>query len=424
MTSITRRDFGRLAGVAATAAVAAGARPARAESPSGPPIRIGCSMSLTGGLAGNGKPSLLAHKIWAQDVNAAGGLLGRPVEMIHYDDQSNGAQVPGIYTKLLDVDHVDLVVSGYATAIIAPAMPVVMQHEMAFVSLLGSGTNDEFHYDRVANISPSGADTREHLAQGFFTIADSITPKPTTVAIAALDSDFLQRAADSARYHAKKRGLKIVYDRSYPPGTVDFAPIIRGIQAEKPDIVFFASYPPDSVGLLRASNELRLGAKLFGGTMIGPQVTAIKQQLGPMLNNLVCWDVYAPEPTMNFPGVDAFLQKYRAAAPGEQTEALGIYAPPLAYAQMQVMEQAVRRAGKLDQAAIGAAFHDDAFPTVIGTLKFDPLGEWVEERDLYVQYQGVQGNDLDQFKRAGTQVILYPDKYKSGTLRTPFPAGT
>ncbi len=142
-----------------------------------------------------------------------------------------------------------------------------------------------------------------------------------------------------------------------------------------------------------------------------------------MLNNLVCWDVYAPEPTMNFPGVDAFLQKYRAAAPGEQTEALGIYAPPLAYAQMQVMEQAVRRAGTLDQAAIGAAFHAGAFPTVIGTLTFDALGEWVEERDLYVQYQGIQGNDLEQFKRAGTQVILYPDKYKSGTLRTPFPAG-
>src|SRR5262245_6122107 len=137
MQSITRRDLGRLS--AAAAATAAGARTASAQAPSGPPIRIGYSMSLTGGLAGNGRPALVTHQIWAQDVNSRGGLLGRPVELVHYDDQSNGAQVPGIYTKLIDVDKVDLVVSGYATAIIAPAMPVVMQRNMTFITLLGTG---------------------------------------------------------------------------------------------------------------------------------------------------------------------------------------------------------------------------------------------------------------------------------------------
>ncbi|MBN8944929.1 MAG: amino acid ABC transporter substrate-binding protein [Rhizobiales bacterium] len=424
MTGVTRRAIGTMA-VAATAAAAGFTPGARGQTaaPSGNPIRIGYSMAMTGGLAGNGRPAQLAHQIWAQSVNETGGLLGRPVQLVYYDDQSSASQVPAIYTKLLEVDKVDLVVSSYATANIAPAMPVIMQREMAFVTLLGSATNEAFQYDRCVNISPTGGDMQEDFAKGFFAIAAKAEPKPQTIAIAGLDSDFPQRAMESARRQAKKSGIRIVYDRAYPPSTVDFSPIIRSIQSARADLVFFASYPPDSSGLLRAATELKLRATLLGGGMIGPQVTGIKAQLGPVLNNLVCWDVYAPEPTMDFPGVKAFLRRYREVAEREKVDPLGLYAPPLAYAQMQVLEQAVRRVGKLDQAAIGADFHANEFQTIIGNTRFDKLGEWTEERNLYVQYQGIQGNDLEQFKRAGTQVILHPERYRSGTLRTPYPAG-
>src|SRR5712691_12434755 len=94
------------------------------------PLKIGFGMSLTGPLAGNGKAALIAMEIWRDDVNAKGGILGRKVEFVHYDDQTNPSTVPSIYTKLLDVDKVDLVVSGYGTAVIAPAMPVMMQRSM------------------------------------------------------------------------------------------------------------------------------------------------------------------------------------------------------------------------------------------------------------------------------------------------------
>lgn len=416
---MTRRSFGILASATAMLGMAGGAW---AQAASGDPIRIGFSMSLSGGLAGNGRPSLLAQQIWAEDINARGGLLGRPVELVFYDDQSTGANVPGIYTKLLDVDKVDLVVSGYGTALIAPAMPVIMQRGMAFVSLLGSGTNEMFKYGRTANISPVGGKMNEDFAKGFFEIAQGMDPKPATVAIAGLDSDFSNRAMESARKQAELHGIKVVYDRAYPPSTVDFSPIVRAIQSAAPDLVFFASYPPDSVGLLKAAEELKLSAAMLGGGMIGPQVTAIKAQLGPQLNNLVSWDVYAPEHTMDFPGTAAFLERYRAAAAAQGAETLGLYAPPLAYAQMQVLEQAVTRAGSLDQAAIGAALHGGAFQTIIGELTFDEAGEWIEERNLYVQYQGVTGNDLEQFTQPGTQVILYPPQYKSGELRPGFPA--
>src|SRR5687768_4804412 len=99
------------------------------------PIKIGFGMALTGGLAANGRAAVLAFQMWADEVNAKGGLLGRKVEFVHYDDQSNPSTVPGIYTKLLDIDKVDLVVSGYGTNLAAPAMPIVMQRGLLFIGL-------------------------------------------------------------------------------------------------------------------------------------------------------------------------------------------------------------------------------------------------------------------------------------------------
>src|SRR5712671_5571493 len=95
-----------------------------ASAQSGAPIRIGYSMALTGGLAPNGKSALLAQKIWEEDINAKGGLLGRPVKLVYYDDKSAPAEVPPIYNKLLDVDKVELLIAAYATAQLAPAMPI------------------------------------------------------------------------------------------------------------------------------------------------------------------------------------------------------------------------------------------------------------------------------------------------------------
>src|SRR5271168_5126306 len=101
------------------------------------PITIGFGMGLTGGLAAAGKSALLAMQIWQDDVNAKGGLLGRPVKLIYYDDQSTPSTVPPLYTKLIDVDKVDFIVSGYGTNLVAPAMPIAMNHDRLFLGLFG-----------------------------------------------------------------------------------------------------------------------------------------------------------------------------------------------------------------------------------------------------------------------------------------------
>ena len=286
---------GVVASLFATAALAALAVPAGAQAPSGQPLTIGFSMALTGPLSPNGKSALLGMKIWEEEINAKGGLLGRPVKLVYYDDQSQAAPVPGIYTKLIDVDKVDLVIGPYATVPAAAAMPVIMQKGKAFIILFGLGVNTEFNYPKFFAMIPSGPNTKPAFTEGFFEVAAAQNPKPQTVAFIAADQEFSKNACDGAKDNAKKAGLRTVYDRTYPPNQTDFAPVVRGIQAAAPDVVAVCSYPLDSVGLVRAVNEVGYKPKMIGGAMVGLQATAIKRQLGPLLNGWVNYETWVPD---------------------------------------------------------------------------------------------------------------------------------
>ena len=406
------------AGIAAAIAVmlAALAGPAGA----GEPLKIGFGMALTGGLAGTGKAALLATKMWAEDANARGGVLGREVRLVYYDDQSNPSTVPGIYAKLLDVDKVDLVASGYATNMIAPAMPIMIERGLVFIGLFGLAINDQFRYERYFAIVPGGDNPRLTYSEGFFDVAMTMEPKPATAAIVGADAEYAQIATDGARENAQKRGLKIVYDRKYPPGSVDFVPIARAIQAANPDVVYIASYPPDTVGMVRAADEVALRPKMLGGGMIGLQYAAIKQQLGPLLNGITSFDVYVPEPTMRFAGIEAFLRKYQSRAGAEGTDQLGFYTPPYAYARMQVLAQAIETTKSLDQKQLAQYLHEATFDTLVGKVKFGPSGEQAVPRILFVQYQGIAGNDIEQFNKPGKQVIVSPPAFVSGKFLYPY----
>src|SRR6202142_858247 len=149
MSGITRRESTALIG----SALLSSTFPVRAQQP---PIKIGFSMALSGGLAGGGKAALLAYQIWAEEVNSKGGLLGRKIDLVYYDDQSSPATVPGIYSKLLDIDKVDLVVSGYATVIAAAAMPSIIGRRKVFLSIGALAVNDQFNYDRYFQVFPNG----------------------------------------------------------------------------------------------------------------------------------------------------------------------------------------------------------------------------------------------------------------------------
>ena len=385
-----------------------------------PPLRIGFGMSLTGPLAGNGKAALIAMEIWKDDVNAKGGILGRKVEFVYYDDQTSPATVPGLYTKLLDVDKVDLVVSGYGTAVIAPAMPLVMQRNLMFMTLFGLNVNSKFNYDRYFQIMPAGPEPAVGWTRGFFEAAMAMNPKPRTIALVGADAEYPHLALEGARVHVKRLGLKVVYDKSYPPNTTDYSPIVRAIQATNPDLVYLASYPPDSAGMVRAVNEVGLKTRMFGGGMVGPQFAALKTALGPLLNGVVNYELYAPELTGKFPFLDEFLKKYQARAAKEGVDPLGYYLPPYAYAMMQVLDQAITATKGLDNAKLAEYMHAHTFDTFVGKVGFAKNGEWAEPRVMMVQFGGIKGNGIDQWKQPGVVTVLDPGPYKTGAVRAPF----
>ena len=391
--------------------------PVRAENP----VTIGFGMALTGGLAPIGKAALLAMQIWEADVNAKGGLLGRPVKLVYYDDQSNPATIPGLYTKLLDVDKVDLIVSGYATNMIAPAMPIIMQHNRTFLSLFGLAVNSEFKYPKYFSFTPTGGlEPKQSFAAGFYAVAMAQDPKPQTLAMVGADAEFPHNAMEGARVLAKQAGLKIVYDKTYPPTTTDYTPIVRAIQATNPDIVLVCSYPPDTVGMIRAAHEVGLKPKLFGGGMVGLQSTAIKVQLGPLLNGIVDYDYWLPWSRLSSDESKEFLKKYQAQAPSAGVDPLGYYLPPFAYGYLQVLQQAVEGIKGVDQDKLADYLRTHTFKTVVGEVKFGPNGEWSEPRVNEVQFQNIKANDIEQFRDPQTEVILWPPELKTGALMYPY----
>lgn len=416
-------SIGRLGGVARyllflTAVCLA---PAQAANPD--PIRIGFGEAQTGPLAAIGKSGILAMQIWAGKINAAGGLLGRPVQLITYDTQSNPANVPGIYVKLLDVDHVDFVLSGYSTNMTAPAMPIVIGHKKLFITLFALAVNAEYHDPRVFATMPVGPEPRRAFSRGFFDIAAGLSPKPQTLAIVGADAEFARNATDGARANATDVGLRIVYDSSYPPTTTDFAPVLRALRATNPDVIYVASYPTDSAGILRAANEMGLKARLFGGSLVGLASAAMKTQLGPLLNGVVLGEQWVPAPKLQYPGVMDFLQTYRSKAAEAGVDPLGVFLPPFAYARMQVLEQAVQATGSLDDDKLAGYIRSHTFNTVVGGVTYGKDGEWADSRLVWTQFQGIKDNTLGQFMNPATEVVLLPKEAQSGDLIAPYQAG-
>lgn len=385
------------------------------------PIKIGFTMALSGALAAGGKASLLSLQICAEDFNKKGGVLGRPVELVYYDDHSKPADVPAIYTKLITVDKVDFVLSPYATAPMAAAMPIVMKHNLVFLSLFGLAVNKAFNYKYYFGIMPTGPDPYVGWSEGFFDIASQQTPKPKTVALLGEDQEYGVNGQIGADQNAKKYGMEVVYKKLYPPATVDVTPLMRAIKALNPDIVWFSTYPGGTVSTVKAAKEVGLEPKMIGGGWVGAQYTSVQTSLGPDLNGTIFYHFWVPEPTLKFPGIDAFLKKYQAQATKEGVDSLGYYLPPFAYAYLQILLQAIEATKSTKQETVGEYIRNNGFETVVGRVKFGPNGEWMEPRVFQIQMQNIKSNDVSEFSVPGKFIVLHPKQWASGKIIYPFP---
>ncbi len=385
-----------------------------------PPIKIGMSMAQTGGLAGGGKASQLGIEVWRDDINAKGGLLGRKVELVVYDDKSSASETPAIYSKLLDVDKVDILFAPYATVPTAPLMPLVKQRGMLLIGNFSFQVNSKVGHDMWFNNAPWGP--ADSWASTFLDLGQKAGGK--TIALLAADQEFAQNLAKTAREVAAKLGMQVVFDQAYPPSTVEFSGILRALKAAKPDIVYVASYPPDSAGILRAVNEIGVGdnVKLFGGGMVGLQFGAVMENLGSLLNGVVNYNTWLPEPGMQTAETKAFFEAYTKRAVEAKVDPLGYYLAPYGYASGQLIEGAIKAVGSLDQKALAKYLRENTHKTIVGPITFAADGEWKETGVVQAQFRGIKDKNMEQFRSPGKQVILFPTKLKSGDLITPFEA--
>ena len=334
------------------------------------------SMAQTGGLAGGGKASLLGIEIWRDDVNAKGGLLGRKVELVVYDDKSSASETPAIYSKLLDVDKVDILFAPYATVPTAPIMPLVKQRGMLLMGNFSFQVNSKVGHDMWFNNAPWGP--ADSWAASFLDLGQKAGGK--TIALLAADQEFAQNLAKTAREVATKLSMQVVFDQAYPPNTVEFSSIIRALKAAKPDIVYVASYPPDSAGILRAVNEIGIGdnVKIFGGGMVGLQFGAVMENMGSLLNGVVNYNTWLPEPSMYYDGHQGVLRDLYETRRGSQGRSAGLLSCAVRLRQRSMIEQAIKAVGSLDQKALAKYLRENEHKTIVGPIAFSADGEWKE----------------------------------------------
>ena len=386
------------------------------------PIRIGYCLSLTGPLAGNGQSARLAHEIWREDVNRSGGLLGRSVELICYDDGTEASRVEGLYRRLLDDEQVDLIVGGYGTNTLRPAMPLVIDRRRFFVGLMGLGVNRDLAYPGYFAMIPTGPDPNAGLTEGFVAVAAAQSPRPATVALVTADAEFARNPLSGARVNAERYGFAIVHEQTYPldrHGELHADPRCGGRVGLRPAVPLFLSRGLDRAGPRApgASLSAEDGGRRHDwppehvGEDHARPVAQRRRQLG---------GTWAPVPSMATPGVQAMLEVYQARAAETGVDPLGHYMAPLAYAQMQVVAQAVEATRGLDDSALMAYARTATFQTMMGAVAFGSDGEWREARVLQVQFQGIVGHDARQFKEGARQAVVSPQDMASGALIYPY----
>lgn len=261
----------------------------------------------------------------------------------------------------------DLVIGGYGTNTLLPAMPLIVERERFFVGLMGLGVNNALLYPNYFAMIPTGPDPNAALTEGFFALAAQQKPRPETVALVSADAELSRNPVLRAKANAEKCGFKVVHETTYPLTNEDFTPVIDAVAESGSDLLFLCSYLADSIGLARTIRSHHFQPKMVGGAMIGPQNTAVKTRVGPMLNGSVNYEYWAPVPKMMFPGVQELLSTYQARAGEAGVDLLGHYMVPLAYAQMRVVAQAVEATGGFDDASLSAYARGETFSTVLAS---------------------------------------------------------
>jgi len=390
---MTSKTLGAL--IAALAVLAAGIS-GEAQGP----IRIGASLSLTGTYAKLGKNQHEGYKLCEKDLNAKGGLLGRKIEFVVYDDQSTPATAVRLYEKLITEDKVEGVMGPYSSPVTEASVNVTEKYKKVMVAPLAATTSifkrppDKKRHYVFMVISPA-----EVYLEGLIDTAAKRGLK--TVAVVNEDTLFSKAAASGAVELAKKRGMQVVFQEAYPKGNTDFSALLTKVKSLNPDVIAAATYFDDAVALTRQMRELDVNPKAYGVTVGGdlPEFYDTLKTSADFIYGATQWEHVLP-----YPGNTEFFEAYKKEFGHEPS-----YHSTAGYAGCLIYTEAVKRAGSLDADRVREQLFKLEMRTVFGEYKVDQDGFQVAHKMVTFQWQ------------EGKKVVVWPDELAQGKPRFPTP---
>ena len=360
------------------------------------PIKIGASLSLTGTYAKPGTYQKEGYEVCADELNAKGGLLGRKVEFVMYDDQSSTQTAQRLYEKLITEDKVEAVMGPYSSGITESVAGISEKYKKVMVSPLAA-TTSIFRQGRkyiFMVISPA-----EFYLEGLVDMGAKRGLK--TIAIINEDTLFPKATVVGTEELAKKRGLQVVLREAYPKGNTDFSALLVKIKAVNPDIIAAATYFDDAVAITRQMKELNVNPKMFGVTVGGdiPEFYTLLKQNAEYVYGSTQWDEVLP-----YPGQKEFLSAYQKKFKHEPS-----YHAAAGYAGCLIYAEGVKRAKSLDADLVRAELLKLKIRTAFGDYAVDHDGFQTAHKMVMIQWQD------------GKRVVVWPDDLASGKLRFPTP---
>lgn len=363
------------------------------------PVVIGGSLGLTGNFARMGEELDRGLRIWQEEVNARGGLLGRKVEFKVYDDQSDPTTSAKLYERLIVQDKVDLLFSAFASPIVFAASAVTEKYKMPMVAAGASAQNIwERGFKYIFQIFPQP----DGQVRGILDIAKRVGVK--TVAVATEDTIFTKELAQIFVKIAKEEGFDVVFYEEYGKNPSDLSPLVLKMKARRPDLFFGATYLPESVLFMKHAKELDFNPKIYSFT-VGPALDDFVQTLGKdaeLVTGTSLW-----ESTSRNPGSAEFVAKYR-----EKYKTTPPYQTASSYSGMQILEAAVKKVGSFDREKLRDALATIEVSTVFGPYKVNELGAQLAKRAYVFQIQG------------GQRKVIFPDEIKETDFTYPMPPWT
>ena len=391
---MNRKIFGALA-------VAAGVLVAGVATEAQGPIRVGASLSLTGTYAKLGKNQHEGYQLCQKDLNAKGGLLGRKVEFVVYDDQSMPPTGVRLYEKLITEDKVDVVMGPYSSPITEAVANVTEKYKKIMVTPLAATTSIFRKEPRrkylFMILSPA-----EVYLEGLVDMAARRGLK--TVAVVNEDTLFSKAAASGAVELAKKKGLQVVFTEAYPKGNTDFSALLTKVKALNPDVIAAATYFDDAVALTRQMKELNVNPKMYGVTVGGdlPEFYDTLKGSAEYIYGATQW-----EPILAYPGNKEWFESYKAEFKHEPS-----YHSAAGYAGCLIYAEGVKRANSLEADRVREQLLKLELRTMFGDYKVDQDGFQLAHKMVTFQWQKEK------------KVVVWPDDLAQGKLLFPTPPWT